>query len=157
LRAGVVLLTIGVAIAGCVDDDLSVKTDIHQELLKAVNDLRSTGCQCGQDWIPAVQPVTWNDTLEQVAYDHAYDMYTNNYFSHLSRDGTPPITRALQAGYRGIYVGENMAKGYSNVHDVMQGWIASESHCKNLMDTIYLEVGGARVSGYWVLDFGRSE
>jgi uncharacterized protein YkwD len=81
-------------------------------------------------------------------------MYTYNYLSHQSRDGTPPIIRAQQAGYNGIYVGENIARGYFTVADVMEGWLESESHCRNMMDTIYTEIGASKVAGYWVLDLG---
>lgn len=149
---------IALTIVSCSDDEEPVKAEnIQEELLKAVNILRSTGCQCGQDIMPPVAALTWNDTLESVALDHARDMYTHNYFSHLSQDGTPPIARAQQAGYAGIYVGENIARGYFNVAAVMEGWKESESHCKNLMDTIYLEAGGASIGGYWVLDFGKRD
>jgi uncharacterized protein YkwD len=105
--------------------------------------------------MPPVKPVAWNDTLENTAQDHATDMYTYNYLSHLSRDGTPPIIRAQQAGYSGVYVGENIARGYFTVADVMKGWEESESHCKNMMDTIYTEIGASKVADYWALDLGR--
>jgi uncharacterized protein YkwD len=148
------LVTLG--IVSCSDDDKPAKPeDIHAELLSAINILRTTGCICGADVMPPVDPVIWNDTLEHSAQDHAVDMYTYNYLSHLSRDGTPPIIRMQRAGYSGIYVGENIARGYFSVADVMKGWKESESHCKNMMDTTYTEIGGAKVADYWVLDLGQ--
>jgi uncharacterized protein YkwD len=141
----------------CSDEDAAPHEDVEAALLKAINDLRSEGCQCGSDVMPPVAPVSWNDTLERSARHHAIDMFANHYFSHLSEDGTPPIARAQLAGYTGTYVGENIARGYSTVAEVIAGWKESESHCKNLMDTIYLEVGAGKFSDYWVLDLGRPQ
>ncbi len=152
----VLVLSVALSMVSCSDDEDPAKPeDVHAELLHAINILRAAGCTCGDDVMPPVDPVTWNDTLEQTAKDHATDMYTYNYLSHMSRDGTPPIIRAQQAGYSGIYVGENIARGYFTVADVMKGWEESESHCKNMMDTTYTEIGASKVADYWVLDLGR--
>jgi uncharacterized protein YkwD len=140
---------------GCVDHDIPVKEDLRTDLLDAINGLRVTGCACGNEMMPPVPPLVWNDALETAAYRHATDMYTNKYFSHLSQDGTPPIVRAQQAGYEGDYVGENIARGYYRIADVMKAWQQSESHCKAIMDTLYKEAGAYNVHDYWVLDFGR--
>jgi uncharacterized protein YkwD len=152
-----ILLLSGIVHMQCTDEDAVPQEDVQAKLLEAINDLRSKGCQCGQDVMPPVAEVSWNIVLERSALNHATDMYTNNYFSHLSRDGTPPIVRAARAGYTGTYVGENIGRGYVLVTDVMEGWKQSESHCKNLMDTVYLEIGAAKVSDYWVLDLGRPQ
>jgi uncharacterized protein YkwD len=37
----------------------------------------------------------------------------------------------------------------------MKGWEESESHCKNMMDTTYTEIGASKIADYWVLDLGR--
>src|SRR6266480_2429130 len=79
------------------------------EMTDTVNLLRSRGCTCGADTMPPVPPLVWNAQLATAAAAHAKDMYTNNYFSHISPQGTSPIQRALQAGYTGSYVGENIA------------------------------------------------
>lgn len=150
-----ILFLAGAVHMQCTDENVVTQEDIQTKLMEAINDLRSKGCQCGQDNMPPVAPVSWNVTLERSARNHARDMYTNNYFSHQSPGGTPPIVRAELAGYTGTYVGENIARGYAFVTDVMEGWKQSESHCKNLMDTVYLEIGAAKVSDYWVLDLGR--
>jgi uncharacterized protein YkwD len=151
----VLIVSIVVGMLSCSDDETVQPEDIQTELLQAINILRTTGCTCGNDTMPPVNPVTWNDTLEHTAQDHAIDMYTYNYLNHLSRDGTPPIIRTQQAGYSGIYVGENIARGYFTVADVMKGWEESESHCKNMMDTTYTEIGASKIADYWVLDLGR--
>jgi uncharacterized protein YkwD len=154
----VILLLASVGLFNCSEEDPIIKKeDLRTELLAAVNELRTDGCQCGNDFMPPITALKWNDTLQQAAYNHAYDMYSNGYFSHLSEDGTPPIVRAMQAGYKGTYVGENIARGYQYIKDVVIGWKESESHCKAMMDTLYNEMGASKVGDYWVLDFGRSK
>jgi uncharacterized protein YkwD len=105
--------------------------------------------------MPPVAEVKWNSSLEAAANEHVNDMVSNNYFSHIAPDGSFPIIRAQKAGYTGLYVGENIARGYTTIADVMNGWISSEDHCKTMMDTLYSEMGAARQNDYWVQEFGR--
>jgi uncharacterized protein YkwD len=153
----VILVVISLLLADCSSEEPQPqRMDLRSELLGAINTMRNQGCQCGQDLMPPVPELTWNDTLEKTSDTHVRDMYLNKYFSHLSQDGTPPIIRAQRAGYEGEYVGENIARGYTRIIDVMDGWKESESHCKTLMDTLYNEMGASETGGYWVLDLGRS-
>jgi uncharacterized protein YkwD len=139
------------------EEPVIIKQNLRVELLQAVNELRADGCQCGADWMPPVTMLRWNDTLQLAAENHANDMYSKGYFSHLSPDGAPPIVRAMQVGYEGEYVGENIARGYTTINEVMTGWKESESHCKAMMDTLYNEMGASEVAHYWVLDLGRAK
>lgn len=125
------------------------------QLLNAVNQLRQTGCTCGTTLMPPVPPLVWNDTLAIAAQGHVADMYTHNYFSHIAPDGSSPIQRAAEAGYKGNYVGENLAMGYNTINAVMMAWQNSEEHCKAMMDTLYKEMGAAETHDYWALEFGR--
>ena len=126
-------------------------------MLNQVNALRQTGCQCGSVYMPPVAPLKWNAQLELAAEAHVKDMYTNNYFSHIAPDGSSPIQRAQNAGYTGQYVGENIARGYTDLSSVMTAWQNSESHCQAMMDSLYSEMGAARESDYWVQEFGRPQ
>jgi uncharacterized protein YkwD len=128
---------------------------LKTEMLNAVNLLRSTGCYCGTDAMPPVKPLTWNDTLAVAAEAHVMDMYLHQYFSHISLDGSAPIQRAMKAGYKGNYIGENIAKEYYTITAVMAAWQQSEAHCKAMMDTLYTEMGAAVTHGYWAQEFGR--
>jgi uncharacterized protein YkwD len=133
------------------------KEDLQTELLGAINELRTRGCYCANDFMPPVNALVWNDALQLAAENHARDMYLNGYFSHLSQEGTPPIRRANEVGYEGEYVGENIARNYTRIKDVVQGWKESESHCRTMMDTLYNEMGAFEIGGYWVLDLGRGK
>ena len=84
--------------------------------------------------MPPVNPVTWNDILAKVALDHSIDMDQNNYFSHTGLDGSSPGDRLTQAGYIWTSYGENIAFNYPDEQSVMNAWLQSEGHCKNIMD-----------------------
>jgi uncharacterized protein YkwD len=109
--------------------------------------------------MPAAPPLTWNNMLEAAALNHARDMSSKNYFSHTSANGRTMSDRVISAGYtykgfKNFAVGENIAEGQMSVEEVMNGWIKSPGHCKNLMNPSFKEVGAARFNKYWVQDFG---
>ena len=123
-------------------------------LLQLVNQVRQSGCNCGSTVMPPVASVTWNDQLATAAYNHSNDMYLNNYFSHTGLNGSSAGDRIKAAGYNWRAYGENIAKGYTNEQAVMDGWIKSEGHCKNIMSPHFKEMGVARVGVYWAQEFG---
>ena len=45
--------------------------------------------------------------------------------------------------------GENIATGYTSEREVVDAWIKSPGHCKNIMNKAYKEMGVARVGNYW--------
>ena len=60
-------------------------------------------------------------------------------------------------GYKSFAVGENIAFGQSTIDIVMDEWLKSEGHCKNLMNPSFKEIGVAENHKYWVQDFGGRE
>ncbi|MBC7827994.1 MAG: CAP domain-containing protein [Chitinophagaceae bacterium] len=123
-------------------------------LLQLVNNVRQAGCACGSTVMPIVAAVTWNDQLETAALNHSNDMNSNNYFSHTGSSGSTAGQRITAAGYNWKAYGENIAKGYSSEQAVMDGWLNSEGHCKNIMSPLFKEMGVARVGAYWSQEFG---
>ncbi|MEJ0106013.1 MAG: CAP domain-containing protein [Bacteroidota bacterium] len=123
-------------------------------LLQLVNNARTAGCTCGATVMPAVGTVVWNDKLAKAAYDHSADMKTNNYFSHTGLDGSDPGQRITAAGYSWTTYGENIANGYTTEQAVMDGWLKSEGHCKNIMDADFKDMGAGREGNYWTQAFG---
>ena len=122
-------------------------------LLKLVNDVRKKGCQCGGTYYSPAPAISWNNQLEQAALVHSNDMYANNYFSHIEKDGSKAAERIDDAGYRWRTYGENIAFGYRNEREVMEGWIKSPGHCKNIMNKAYKEMGVSRAGDYWTQVF----
>ena len=154
----VIVLLISISLLwGCSKTEPVVTQDLHVVMLNAVNQLRSTGCQCGTIYMPPAPALRWNDTLEAAAEGHLQDMHDNHYFGHIAPDGSSPIQRAQALGYTGEYVGENIAEGYSSLDQVMSAWINSPDHCQAMMDTLYKEMGAARLNDYWDQEFGRQD
>ena len=154
---GFLLLMIVSGLAGCSKSVPPVTQDLHIQMLDAVNQLRRTGCQCGTVFMPPAPALSWNDTLEEAADEHLTDMYYHGYFGHIAPDGSAPVQRAQRLGYTGDYVGENIARGFNNMDDVMRGWINSQDHCQAMMDTLYKEMGAGRLNDYWDQEFGRKD
>jgi len=122
-------------------------------LLQLVNDIRKKGCTCGTTAMPPVGTVVWNDQLAKAAYDHSVDMNTHDYFSHTGLDGSSPGQRITAAGYHWTSYGENIANGYLNEQAVMNAWLGSEGHCKNIMNGGYKDMGVGRDGNYWTQIF----
>jgi uncharacterized protein YkwD len=138
------------------DDSITVpenKVD-KNALLTLVNGLRSRGCNCGDTKMPPVNALKWSGTLEKAAWLHSNDMKVNNYFEHNSQNGTNPGARLVAAGYKWYAYGENIAKGNMDEQAVILGWLSSPSHCKNMMNADYYEVGIGNEGQYWTMDLG---
>ncbi|WP_120512074.1 CAP domain-containing protein [Photobacterium salinisoli] len=116
---------------------------LADEMLAAVNAARAQGQTCGSTWMPAVGPLTWDATLEQTAFLHSSDMANYDYFSHTGLDGSSPSQRVTEQGYNWKTVGENIAAGQKTVSAVMQGWLKSEGHCRNIMNGSFTQMGAA--------------
>ena len=133
----------------------NAQTELWQkQLLQKVNEIRQKGCKCGRKNYPPVPKLTWNNKLEQSANNHAVDMYKNNYFQHNSRNGTNYSQRIEAAGYNWKFSGENIAEGQENANDVFMDWLKSTSHCQNMMNKDFRNIGMANCKTYWVQDFG---
>lgn len=132
------------------------------EFLELINRVRQKGCNCGTTAMPPVPPMKWNDFLEKAAKGHAEEMAKKKFFSHTSKDGRSTMNRAENAGYvhngfRSFTVGENIAEGQPTIAEVMEGWFRSPSHCMNLMNPDFKEVGVWVHNNNWVQDFGGRE
>ena len=111
----------------------------------------------------ATTPLRWNTQLTQAALGHSEDMATKNYFSHTSADGRSFVNRIDATGYVWSTIGENIAAGYPSVNAVIDGWLASDGHCANLMNPAFQDMGMVCVPGtptstyrtYWALELGR--
>jgi uncharacterized protein YkwD len=134
-----------------------IKTELTEsdknELLALVNKYRATGCQCGSEYQASTSPVVWNEVLEQAANGHSNDMNKNNFLQHVGSNGSTLGSRLVAVSYLYVVAAENIAKGYNTPAAVMQGWINSEGHCKNIMNTQVSEIGVSKVGSYWTQVF----
>ena len=52
------------------------------KILKLINNARTKGCNCGNNYYPPVNKLVWNNKLEKTAQNHSNYMNTKNKFSH---------------------------------------------------------------------------
>ncbi|MGI8648521.1 MAG: hypothetical protein DLM55_01375 [Acidimicrobiales bacterium] len=121
-----------------------------QQVLQLVNRQRS-GAGCA--------PVQLEPRLTQAASAHSRDMANRRYFDHQSPDGDSPAERVTKAGYSWSGTGENIAAGQSTPQKVMDSWMHSEDHRKNILNCMWHDMGLAVVhqgpqSPYWTQEFG---
>lgn len=138
------------------------EVDAYQaDMLEQVNAARATGRTCGSTDYPATHALEYHCKLDEAAETHSQDMAENNFFSHTGSDGLSVADRVTSTGYAWSAVGENIAAGQPTVDDVMQGWLDSPGHCKNIMGDQFQQFGTSKVdtdsadySTYWTQVFG---
>ncbi len=136
--------------------------DFQAALLEELNRIRSSDTQCGDETLPPVQPLVWNDTLRGVAAAHSNDMATNNFASFTGSDGVDFGARIMQAGYPANSLGGTIGLGLSNVPEFLQSSLDSPDVCATLVSSDHIEVGasctvapeGSDFTSYWTLFIG---
>ncbi len=124
-------------------------------ILYLVNEYRAAGADCGDEHYPQVDPLQWNNKIELTAQSHSDDMYENDFFCHTGSDGSSHIERANRFGYSGSYVGENISMWEMHTEEtVIDGWIASPGHCRNIMNGAFRDMAVARTEKYWTQMLG---
>jgi len=91
--------------------------------------------------LAGLEPVKENQKLNQIAYLRAKDMFSKNYFSHSSPEGTSPWYWFKEEGYNYQIAGENLAIGFLDSEEVIEGWLNSPSHKRNLLNPKFKEMG----------------
>ncbi|MFF3013396.1 CAP domain-containing protein [Streptomyces sp. NPDC057939] len=129
--------------------DAQAPTGAAGEVLALVNKERAAvGC-------PAL---TVNEKLTKAAQDHSADMAAHSNMSHTGSDGSDPGQRITRAGYQWSTYGENVAYGYDTAAKVMEGWMNSPGHKRNILDCSFKEIGIglAQPGQYWTQSFGAA-
>lgn len=153
------------ASSGVSADNTCGLSGFQSDLISTINYVRSTGLNCGGEVMPPVCPLRWEGQLEAAAARHSIDMAFNyplrQAILHEGSDGTTFRERQPAAGYNWWSGGENIAAGQQSVSEVMSGWMASPSHCKNLMKAEYKDFGvsckqnaASYFKIYWTMELG---
>jgi uncharacterized protein YkwD len=129
------------------------------EVLALTNQARSKSRVCGSTTYPRANPLTANSRLQSAAQAHSKDMAKKNYFDHTNLRGQSPFDRMEAAGYNYRAAGENIAAGQPTPAAVVQAWLDSPGHCRNMMNAGFTELGvgvatGGRYGIYWTQNFG---
>ena len=127
---------------------------VREEMLARVNAIRRKA---------GLQTLRQNSDLEKAAQRHAEDMLSRGYFAHESPSGTTVRERSRKAGYDWAAIGENIAFGQTSVDEVVETWMDSPGHRKNILSRNFTEMGVGLALGkgpdgkhqvLWVQNFG---
>ncbi len=133
---------------------LAVPEQVRSEMLARANAERTAA---------GLPPLSLDSRLNDAAQRHAEDMLVRSFYSHVSLDGDGPSDRVRQSGYPARLVAENIARGPFSVNEVMDNWMASREHRRNLLHPGLQDLGVGIAVGrnsvgntvIWVQDFGR--
>lgn len=127
---------------------------VRAAVLERVNRARRQG---------GLAPLKPNERLDRAAQRHAQDMFERAYFQHESPEGATMRDRIEATGYRARIVGENLAFGQTSAEEVVDGWLKSPGHRRNILENKFREMGlgialgrdgKGRYRVVWVQSFG---
>lgn len=138
----------------------AIDTNLEKDILRLVNIERKKR---------GLQPVIWNNELANAARYHAADMAHDNYFEHASHDrkgqrivkvcGT--FDRIKKFCTSIFACSENISAGSSTASSIVNGWMNSPGHRKNIlfksakyMGAGYYKKSGSTWGSYAVQCFG---
>jgi hypothetical protein len=88
-----------------------------------------------------------HNLLTKVAQSKVQDMIANNYFAHSSPSGKTAWDFIISGGYDFRFAGENLAMDYTNEKDLVQAWMQSNTHRKNILNANFQDTGVAVATG----------
>ena len=131
---------------------LECEANPAQDLLVAINEARL--------W-EGIAPLWANIRLARAADAHAQALAEGEASGHFGHDGSDPLRRIEEAGYRPQAFGENIAQGSLAPRRIVQAWLLSPGHRQVLLDPSYQEIGLGGVLDpdhpIWVADFGSEK
>jgi hypothetical protein len=91
-----------------------------------------------------------DNKLSEVALIKMRDMFSRQYFDHISPTGESVSDLAEDVGYEYIVVGENLAFGdFTSSKEVVEAWMDSKGHKENILADKYTEIGIAAGKSYF--------
>jgi uncharacterized YkwD family protein len=96
-----------------------------------------------------------DSALSNVAREKSKDMKAKNYFSHTSPTYGSPFDMMRDFGISYNTAGENIAMGQRSPEEVVQAWMNSEGHRKNILNGNFTHIGVGYVKdgNYWTQMF----
>lgn len=98
-----------------------------------------------------------DSSLSGVAREKSHDMQKNNYFSHTSPTYGSPFDMMRDMGISFMAAGENIAMGQQTPEQVVEAWMNSEGHRRNILREDYTHIGVGYIpdGSYWTQMFIR--
>lgn len=88
-----------------------------------------------------LKPLKLDEKLSGVARKKSEDMRNKNYFDHNSPTYGSPFDMMKKFGITYRTAGENIAKGQRTPKEVVQAWMNSEGHRKNILNPDFTNIG----------------
>jgi uncharacterized protein YkwD len=89
-----------------------------------------------------------NEKLNLSALKKVEDMFSKQYFEHVSPSGVGVSDLGNLVSYEYIIIGENLALGnFENDKALVDAWMASEGHRENILNNKYTEIGVSVLKG----------
>lgn len=85
-------------------------------------------------------PLKWNAKLYSAAAFKADDMFSNQYFNHISPAGITPWKFIEDSGYQYRSAGENLAIDFNELELAVDAWLKSPSHRRNILDPNFTDL-----------------
>lgn len=129
------------------NDEITNNTYIskaEQEVVNLVNQERQKA---------GLKPLEIDIKTSNVARLKAEDMKKKGYFSHTSPTYGSPFDMLKQFGVTYKTAGENIAKGQRTPQQVVNAWMNSEGHKRNILSKSFTHIGVGNTSNYWVQMF----
>lgn len=125
---------------------------LHQYESQVINLVNQERAKAG------LSPLKANLELSRVARIKSEDMRDNRYFSHDSPNYGSPFDMMRHYGISYRTAAENIAAGQRSPQEVVQAWMNSEGHRRNIMNPNMTEIGVGYVQGgsygtYWTQMF----
>jgi uncharacterized protein YkwD len=113
-----------------------------------------------------VAAITLHSSLSNAAQHHAEWMAENRIMSHSEQPGTIGfdaqnfVDRVKHEGYVMVAGGENIAAGQRTVDEVMDAWMASDTHRRNILNPSFWSMGAGIATDwyghmYWCVVLAR--
>ncbi|MCK4918900.1 MAG: hypothetical protein KAS01_00770 [Candidatus Pacebacteria bacterium] len=101
----------------------------------------------------SLPPLAQNGKLDEIAMKRLEDMFSEQYFEHISPQGIGASDVAKEVGYEYISIGENIALGnFKDDQILVQAWMDSPGHRANILNNRYTEIGIAVKKGTYEND-----
>ena len=156
LFLAILLLAVPHLVQAASAQTLAEDSALLTRLIQRVNHFREL-----QDLMPlVVEP-----RLMAAAQAHVVTMADQGCFAHVCADGVNLVGRLDRAGYPYRFAAENISGGYTSPERVVEIWMGSETHRRNILNPAAREVGTGTIAvdrqsdplklgRYWVMVFG---
>jgi hypothetical protein len=86
-------------------------------------------------------PLSVHPKLQHAAQMKAEDMIARDYFAHTGPNGETPWVWLDRAGYSYALAGENLAMDFFDSRLLVNAWLNSPSHARNILNGYYTDIG----------------